>query len=272
MGRMSTGPTELPLRSDQEPRSRLPVLWASLVLVGPVLALGAWVLCRLVDLSAGRRAADLRGTSQLCRMSRGGSAAVDRLGPRSGHGRGDRRDGAGRLSTTSSSRTTASRRGCIATARSSWSTRKGPTAKWPTSRSSTCLGIRPLQQYMVEFDRPAGHAGARNRSPAGAADLLGHGQERVVLPAAARRAGEARSAGRAALDRHRTVLEQHVCLLPLDQSAEELRRRDADLSHDVFGNRRQLRSVSRPGQPARRTGAQRFLVLGSQTRATDWPS
>ena len=67
---------------------------------------------------------------------------------------------------------------------------EGPDGKLADFEIKYTFGIRPLQQYMVEFDRPADMPEARDCAAAGAADLVGHREEAVDQRASAGRAGK----------------------------------------------------------------------------------
>ena len=111
------------------------------------------------------------------------------------------------------------------------------------------------------------HGGIPRWQGAGAPRFLGHAQRRVVLCLSHGRGGRTHSARRsAALDGHRPELEHHVRRMPFDQREEELQSSFEYLRHDVLGNRRQLRNVPRPGQPARRDRREQFDLLGPQSR------
>ncbi len=59
-----------------------------------------------------------------------------------------------------------------------------------------------------------------------------------------------------ALDRYRSDLELHVCGLPFDQRAQELRTADAYLCHQLCRDRRSLRGLSRSRIESRLVGAE----------------
>ena len=149
---------------------------------------------------------------------------------------------------------------------------EGPDGKLADFEVKYVFGVDPLQQYMVEFDRPADMPENEDRPPAGAAHLVGHAGQEVVSSRSARREGEARSDRRAALDRPGPALEQHVRRLPLDEPAEELRRGQRHVSHDVVRDRRELRGLPRAGQPARASWPRRSRCFGTASGATPWPS
>ena len=63
-------------------------------------------------------------------------------------------------------------------------------------------------------------------------------------------------------------LEHDLRRLPFDERAQELRSEDEHVSHDVAGDRRQLRRVPRAGQRARRAGPRAGRCSGTATSAT----
>ena len=137
---------------------------------------------------------------------------------------------------------------------------EGPDGEMQDFEIKYTFGVRPLQQYMVEF--PDGRVQVLRVSW----DTV---QERVVLCHAPRRARRTDRARRsAALDRHRPELEHHVRRVPFDQPAEELRPGVQYVPHDLLGNRRQLRDVPRPGEPACGAGRERIRCSGTGVTAT----
>ena len=135
---------------------------------------------------------------------------------------------------------------------------EGPDGKHHDYEIKYTFGVRPLQQYMVEF--PDGRVQVLRESW----DVENKKWFYVTPPDVTERADPA---GRPVpLDRHRAELEHHLRRLPFDERAQELRPGDEHVQHDVRGNRRQLRGVPRAGQRARRSGAKLVAVLGSQHR------
>ena len=104
---------------------------------------------------------------------------------------------------------------------------EGPDGKLADFEVKYVFGVDPLQQYMVEFDRPADMP-ANEVARLQVLRISWDTRNKKLVPSRpARREGEARPDRRAALDRPGPALEPHVRRLPLDESAEELRRRAA---------------------------------------------
>ena len=100
---------------------------------------------------------------------------------------------------------------------------------------------------------------ATGRPAAGAVDRLGRAPARVGWPALVPSLSERedRLPRRAPLDPPAAELELHVRGLPLDERPQELRRGSRSLRHDVVGDQRGLRGVSRSGLPPRGLGGDR---------------
>ncbi len=135
----------------------------------------------------------------------------------------------------------------------------GPDGKLADFEIKYTFGVYPLQQYLIEL--PGGRLqalgiawDARPRHRAGSA-----GSTSTRTEAQGRRP--------AALDRHRPELELPVRRLPLDQPAQELRRRDPHLQDDLVRDRRRLRGLSRPGLEPRRVGEARRRMHAGPTRS-----
>ena len=87
---------------------------------------------------------------------------------------------------------------------------EGPDGKLADFEVKYVFGVSPLQQYLVEFDRPADAKPNEIARLQTLAHFVGHKAKEVVFPAAAgcRRAGASRR--RFALDRDCPAMEQHV--------------------------------------------------------------
>ena len=147
-----------------------------------------------------------------------------------------------------------------------WVHTEGPDGKMADFEVKYTLGVDPLQNYMVEFDRPPDqpeHEVARVQVLRLTWDTP---PPKVVLHAAPGRAGTPGPGRRPALDGHRPAVEQHVRRLPLDGRRQELRPGEPDLPHHVLRDRRQLRSLPWAVQHPRPAGPQPLAVLGPQTR------
>ena len=120
------------------------------------------------------------------------------------------------------------------------------------------FGIRPLQQYMVEF--PDGRVQVLRVSW----DMRKKKWFYVAPPDAENERIEATDP--AALDRPGPELEHDVRRVPLDRLSQKLRSGDQQLPLQVFRNRRELRGLSRAGKRARGAGRAAVAVLGSQGR------
>ena len=123
----------------------------------------------------------------------------------------------------------------------------GPDGRLTPFQVKYTFGVEPLQQYLVEF--PDGRLQAlvaRLGQPA-----EGPGRPALV-PSLSGRGDQARR--RAALDQAEPELELHVRGVPFDRRAQELRRGDRPLRHELRGNQRGLRGVSWPGVSTRRLG------------------
>src|SRR5262249_24056334 len=111
---------------------------------------------------------------------------------------------------------------------------------------------------------PGQHAAERNLAAASAPHLVGYTEQALVPSRPAGCEGKTRSVGRTALDGPGPALESHVRRLPLPQLVEELRRNRWPISHNVFGNRRELRGLPRAGQPAHTTRQIEVDFLGPE--------
>ena len=148
---------------------------------------------------------------------------------------------------------------------------EGPDGQLADFEIKYTFGIRPLQQYMVEFDRPADMPAARDCAAAGAADLVGHGEEAMDRCAAARTC------------RNNSV-RMIPCTGPASPSAgttcvptatRRICRRTTTWRRRTYHTTFSEIDVSceachGPASVHVRTGPEQFVVLGSQTRATDW--
>ena len=143
---------------------------------------------------------------------------------------------------------------------------EGPTGEMEDFEVKYVFGWEPLQQYMVEFDRP------RDMPEDEIARLQ---VLRISWDTEKKRWFYLRPPD--VDDKlepddplHWTGVAQRWQTMCADCHSTNLKRnfdpQTTTLSHDVFGNRRQLRSLSRSGQPARRTGQQQIVVLGPQLR------
>ena len=121
-------------------------------------------------------------------------------------------------SPTRSSPTPASRRRSRDATASSSSTPTAPTASCADFEIKYTFGVHPLQQYLIELP------GGRMQALSIAWDSRPEGAGRATLVPPLSRP-EHQGGRLAALDRRRPELELHLRRVPLDQPAQELRRR-----------------------------------------------
>ena len=135
----------------------------------------------------------------------------------------------------------------------------GPDGKLAPFEVKYTFGLYPLQQYLVEF--PDGRIQAlslawdsRPKSEGGQRWFHLYPHEEITP----RR--------RAALDQAQSELELHVRRVPLDRRAQELRRREGPLRHQLGRDQRRLRSVPRTGLGAcgLGEGAAKLVALQGQ--------
>ena len=137
----------------------------------------------------------------------------------------------------------------------------GPDGKLATFEVKYTFGVDPLQQYLIEF--PDG------RLPS-AVDRLGQPREGTGRPALVSSLSERGDQARRspALDQAEPELELHVRGVPFDRRAQELRCSHRPLRHELCGDQRRLRDLSRPGLAPRRLGArpQRLVAVRKDRR------
>ena len=115
-----------------------------------------------------------------------------------------------RISTNRSCRITASRAACSREEGKYFVHTDGPDGKLADFEVKYVFGVTPLQQYMVEFDRPADMPERKSAACKCCANSWDTKRKRWFHQNPARREGKARARRRAALDRHRAAVE-HMC-------------------------------------------------------------
>ena len=179
------------------------------------------------------------------------------------HGARDREDGARRFPRCDASTTYGVRSRFFRKDGKFFVETDGPDGKLATFEVKYTFGVDPLQQYLIEFP---------GRAAAGAVDRLGQPPEGAgrpaLVPSLSERGDPPRR--RAALDQAEPELELHVRRVPLDRRAQELRRGERPLRHDLGRDQRRLRGLPRPGLAPCRLGARAAELValrqGSTTR------
>ncbi len=155
--------------------------------------------------------------------------------------------------------------GCIATAIDSWCIPKDQREDGGLPRQVR-LRCEPLQQYMVEFDRTDDICRKRNRPRSGACGSAGtpnrSGGSIYGHPTSTRNwSRTTRCTGPGIAQRWQTMCaECHSTNLKRNFDPQI-----GTIPHHIFGNRCQLRSLSRSRQSARRTCQQSVVILGPQS-------